>query len=187
MNKNIEKNGIIKRDFFARNTLEVAKSILGCRLCRKINGKVLRGVIVEAEAYTEDEASCHAYRGVTPRSAMMYKKPGTAYVYFTYGTYHLVNIVTDRVGYGSGVLIRAVEPLDDLHNTDGPGKLCKEMDITLELNGVDVTLKKSPLWLEYGDAVLDNNIEQTTRIGITKAADLPWRFYVKNSTWVSKK
>ncbi len=180
---------VIKREFYKAKTLIVARNMLGMILCRRISdGKILRGKIVETEAYTQEEPSCHAYRGITKRSATMFKKAGLAYVYFTYGMYHCLNIITEKEGFGSGVLIRAIEPLSkDLDNTNGPSKLCRELNITRELNEVDVCTNKSPIWLEYGEPVKDKDIIKTTRIGIKLAADLPWRFYIKDNKFVSKK
>ncbi len=179
---------IINRSFYAVNTIQAARNLLGMILCRRIENKILKGKIVETEAYTQEEESCHAYRGITQRNAAMFKKPGIAYVYFTYGMYHCLNIITEKEGYGSAVLIRAIEPLNSsFSNTNGPGKLCRELNITKELNETDLCTRKSPLWLEYGSNIDDKDIIQTTRIGIKKAMELPWRFYIKDNRFVSKK
>ncbi len=182
-------NKVIGRNFYKDKTILVARNLLGNILCRRMSsGEILKGIIVETEAYTQEEPSCHAYRGITKRSSTMFKKAGIAYVYFTYGMYHCLNIITEKEGFGSGVLIRAIEPLsEDLNNTNGPSKLCRELNITRELNEVDICTRKSPLWLEYGSPVEDKNIIQTTRIGIKLAIDLPWRFYIKDNKFVSKK
>lgn len=180
---------LIDRKFYLTKTTEVAENILGCVLCRRMpDGSILKGKIVEAEAYTQDEPSCHAYGKITKRSLTMFKRAGIAYVYFTYGMYHCLNIITEKEGFGAGVLIRAIEPLsDNLSGTNGPAKLCREFRITREMNETDVCSKKSELWLEYGDKIDDENIVQTTRIGIKEAVDLPWRFYIKDNKFVSKK
>jgi len=179
---------IIESDFFNRNTIDVAKSLLGKVLCRNINGRILRGRVIETEAYTQDDPSCHAYRGITKRSKTLFDKPGTIYVYFTYGMHHCVNVVTESEGRGCAVLIRALEPLVECeYQTNGPAKLCKAFNITRELNNVDGTKKESGIWFEYGDDVAPENIVQTTRIGIKEAADYPWRFYIKDNKYVSKK
>ncbi len=179
---------ILKRDFYSEETTEVARNMLGKVLCREINGAIYRGLIVETEAYTQDEPSCHAYNGITKRSKTLFEKPGLAYVYMTYGMYHCLNITTEREGFGASALIRAIEPLSaNFTNTNGPAKMCRELNITRELNGVDVTNRQSGLWLEEGTAVEAENIVQTTRIGIKLAAELPWRFYIKDNKWVSKK
>lgn len=177
---------IIKRDFYARDTLIVAKDLLGQVLCRKVNNKICKGIIVEVEAYTQDDPACHAYKGLTGRCASLFAEPGTAYVYLIYGIHNCVNISTYKKGYGSGVLIRALEPLQNIENTNGPSKICKAMCITRELDGKDVKKMNSGLWLEYGEKIPKNKIVQTTRIGITKAADYKWRFYIKDNKFVSK-
>lgn len=177
----------LKKDFYNRNTLEVARDLLGYKLCRKINGQILSGIIVETEAYTQNDPACHAFRGRTPRAATLFKKPGLAYVYFTYGMHHCFNVVTEPEETAGAVLIRALDPAEPLVNTNGPAKLCRELFITRELNEVDLTLKTSELWIEAGVEVPKNKIYTTTRIGIKQAADYPWRFYVKENAFVSKK
>lgn len=179
---------ILKRNFYSRNTLDVAKSLLGQVLCRRLDdGNVIRGIIVETEAYMENDPACHAYNGPTRRSKILFEKPGTAYIYFTYGMYHMLNLVTDKKEYGAGVLIRAIEPLCLIPDTNGPGKLCRSLEITRDLNGIDVTTDKNAIWVEKGEEIPEENIVQTTRIGIKHGKELPWRFYVKNNKWVSKK
>jgi len=178
---------IITRNFYEINTVKAARNLLGMILCRKMSdGTILKGKIVETEAYTQDEPSCHAYIGVTKRNEVMFKKAGLAYVYFTYGMYHCLNIITEKEGYGAGVLIRALEPLSNFSNTNGPAKLCRELNITKELNGVDICSNKSPLYLEYGDYIKDSYIIRTERIGIKRACELKWRFYIKDNKFVSK-
>lgn len=177
----------LQQCFYNRNTLKVAKDLLGCKLCREIDGKVLSGIIVETEAYTQNDPACHAYRGKTPRAITLFKQPGIAYVYFTYGMHYCFNVVTEEKETAGAVLIRALEPIGELCNTNGPAKLCRELQITKELNEADLTSPKSCLWLEEGIKVPKNKIHATTRIGIKQAADYPWRFYVKNNKFVSKK
>ena len=178
---------VIEKNFYAQNTVIAARELLGKYLVRRtLTGEILKGKIVETEAYTQDEPSCHAYYGITKRSITMFESPGISYVYLTYGMYHCLNIITERKGFGAGILIRALEPVEPLSNTHGPGKLCRELNITRELNGINVCSKKSPLWLEYGENIDDSDVVQTTRIGIKLAADLKWRFYIKNNKFVSK-
>ncbi len=177
--------GIIDRDFYNRDTLVVAKDLLGCKLCRRIGGKVLEGIIVETEAYKQNDPACHAYRGKTPRSATLFKMPGLSYVYFIYGMYHCVNVTTEPEETAGAVLIRALEPIN-VENTNGPGKLCRALEITKELNEVDVTDNESSLWIEDCKKYSESDIVTTTRIGIKVAADYPWRFYIKNNKFVSK-
>lgn len=163
----------LNREFFSRSTLEVAKDLLGKELVYK--GK--RGRITEVEAYTMDEESCHAFGGVTPRSKVMYGPPGVSYVYFIYGMYHCLNFVTEEEGRGCAVLIRGVEPIEGLKgNTDGPGKLCRAFGIDKKDNGIDIC-SSDDFYIE--DKRMQFEYQQTKRIGIKKAADLPWRFVVQ--------
>ena len=179
---------VINKNFFRENTVNTAQNLLGMVLCRRIEkGKILRGKIVETEAYTQEEPSCHAYRGKTKRNAPMFEAGGISYVYFTYGMHFCLNIVTENKDYGSAVLIRAIEPLNDFcTNTNGPAKLCKALNITKDLNAINVCSNKSPLWIEFGDKVEDKNIIKKSRIGISQATELKWRFYIKNNKFVSK-
>ena len=177
---------VLKRSFYANPTLDVARGLIGCILCRRISGQIFRGKIVETEAYVQEDPACHAFRGKTARNEVMFGKPGFLYVYFTYGMHFCANAVTEKEGRGCAVLIRALEPLEgNLTSTNGPARLCKSLGITKELNGVDLTSSKSPVWIEEG--VKTDEIVTTVRIGIKQAADYPWRFYLKESRWVSKK
>jgi len=177
---------ILPKNFYGQDTIIAAQNLLGCRLCRKIGRNVLSGIIVETEAYTQDDPACHAFNGCTTRSATLFKQPGIAYVYLIYGMYYCLNFVTEKEGTAGAVLIRALEPEPPLLNTNGPGKLCRELGIDKTLNEIDVTTTKSGLWVENGVNVPDENIVRTTRIGIKKAADYPWRFYIRDNAFVSK-
>lgn len=178
---------ILDRNFFNRDTLKVARDLLGCKLNHKTKGEILSGIIVETEAYTHDDPACHASRGKTPRSATLFEKPGTVYVYLIYGMYHCLNFVTEEENTPGAVLIRALQPISPLKDTSGPGKLCREMNITKELNNSDGTDSNSYIWAEPYQDIQDKNIIKTTRIGIKKAVDYPWRFYIKNNAFVSRK
>lgn len=177
---------LLEKDFYARNTLIVAKELLGCVLCRTIDNRIYKGIIVETEAYTQDDAACHAFKGRTKRCESLFAQPGTAYVYLIYGMHHCLNTVTDKKDYGSGVLIRAIEPFFENLPTNGPGKLCKALKITRELNGKDLSNPNSGIWIEYGRKINEKEIINTTRIGIKNNRDFLWRFYIKNNKWVSK-
>lgn len=179
--------GIISQDFYNRNTIEVAKDLLGCKLIRRAGNKVLSGIIVETEAYTQEDPACHAFKGKTPRAATLFKQPGIAYVYFIYGMYHCMNIVTEEYDRAGAVLIRALEPIPPAKNTNGPGKLCKALNITKEFNEADITSSEAGLWVEEGIIVQKKQITTSTRIGIKLAADYMWRFYIKDNDFVSKK
>jgi DNA-3-methyladenine glycosylase len=156
----------------------------------------LSGTIVETEAYTgaEDPGS-HAFRGPTPRNSVMFGPPGHAYVYRSYGIHACLNVVTDPEGVPGAVLIRALEPLRGIEIMtrnrggkagvelcNGPGKLCQALGIGLNLNGAD--LSNGPLCLEAG--TVPERIERSSRIGLTQGADLPYRFYVAGSRYVSR-
>lgn len=128
------------QSFFLRPTLKVAESLLGKLLIRRLNDTLLVGKIVETEAYCgADDLACHASRGKTPRTAIMFGPGGYWYIYLIYGIHHCLNIVTERENYPAAVLIRAVAPLQGFTaeaKTNGPGKLCKAYQLTRELNGL---------------------------------------------------
>ena len=179
----------------------MARALLGCRLMRfdPAISQWLSYRIVETEAYTADDPACHAYNRKTGRAEMLYAHPGTAYVYLIYGMYNCLNVVTEPHGVAGAVLFRAVEPLfePDLNSqyaqperlrTHGPGRLAKALDIDRAMfNGLPLTRTESGLYLADGEVVSDEAVVQTTRIGITKAVDYPWRFYLRGNPWVSVK
>ena len=174
---------------------DAAKRLLGCILERDIDGQKVRVRIVETEAYDQSDAASHSYNGRTPRTDVMFGPAGFLYVYFTYGMHYCCNVVVGKEGVGSAVLIRAVEPLvheeilerrrggkTGVELTNGPAKTCQALGIDKSLNGHN--LERTPLKL-----ILTNlthvSIVTTTRIGIRKAADIPWRFYIKDNPFVS--
>jgi DNA-3-methyladenine glycosylase len=176
---------------------EAAPRLLGCVLERVIDGNTLRARIVETEAYDQTDVASHSYNGQTPRTKVMFGEAGHLYVYFTYGMHYCCNIVVGSAGYGAAVLIRAVEPLDGqqqmalqrggrsgIELTNGPAKFCQAMAIDRTLNGHN--LSRPPLRLIATDRLPDSQIIQTTRIGISRGQDVPWRFYIKNNPYVSK-
>ena len=186
----------VRKLFSALHAPDAARRLLGCELVRVIDGAEARVRIVETEAYHQDDAASHSYAGQTARTDVMFGPAGHLYVYFTYGMHYCCNVVTGPVGEGSAVLIRAVEPLEGqallqtnrprlgIDLTNGPAKLCQALNITKELNGHN--LDDSPLILVLREPIETSAIIQTTRIGITKAADVPWRFYIENNQYVSK-
>jgi DNA-3-methyladenine glycosylase len=180
--------------FFARPVLDVARDLLGC----VVRHGDAAGVIVETEAYHDSEPACHAHVGLTPRTHTLFGPPGRAYVYRSYGIHALLNAVCEPEGVGAAVLIRALEPLEGLAAMrarrrlervedlcSGPGKLTQALGIELHENGTDLATgpvrfePAAPGWEEL-DVVVG------PRIGITKAADLPWRFCVAGSRSVSR-
>ncbi len=184
-------------DWLSEPAEVVAPQLLGCILERELDGQLLRGRIVETEAYSQSDAASHSYRGRTPRTDVMFGPAGHLYVYFTYGMHYCCNIVAGPDGQGAAVLIRALEPLDglevmrhrrrgldDRQLTNGPAKLCQAFDINKTWNGHD--LSQAPLRLIRQPAVPQDQIVQTTRVGISRAKDVPWRFYLKDNHFVSK-
>ena len=174
---------VLPRAYFQRPTLQVARSLLGKYLVMK-NGRATRaGRIIEVEAYigTEDRA-CHASRGRTARTDVMFGPAGVAYVYLVYGMHHCFNIVTERVGHPSAVLVRAVEDVETRVLIDGPGRICRFLDIDRTLNRFDLTAGEA-LWLEdRGERVERSKISVGRRIGVEYAgswANKPWRFRLK--------
>lgn len=182
----------LDRKFFARDTIVVARELLGKKLVRRLNGHTLSGIIVETEAYCgRFDSACHAHRGQTKRNAVMFGPPGHAYVYFTYGMHYLLNLVTEPEGAPCAVLIRAVQAQEGVRImenrrkktgpqlTDGPAKLCQALAIDLKLNGWDVTTARK-LWVEDAPSARPGQILATPRIGIAYAQpqdrDAPWRF-----------
>jgi DNA-3-methyladenine glycosylase len=175
------RSRLINKIFFERNTLKVTRELLGCFLVREYRGKIWRGMITEVEAYVgEDDLACHASRGLTPRTKVMYGEPGHAYVYMIYGMYYCLNIVTEQKNFPAAVLIRALKIEDvDYKKTNGPGKLCKFLKIDRRLNKLDLT-KGVKLWLEHRDPKIKlPKVKNSRRIGIDYAKhcrEYLWRF-----------
>ena len=180
----------LKRSFFERSTLKVAPELLGKTIVlRQSRQKQRLGIIVEVEAYTEDDPACHAARGKTPRNEVMFGPGGFSYVYFIYGMYHCLNFVTEKKGVPGAVLIRALEiPNEDPRIASGPGKLCKYLKITKKHNATDCCDEDSTIIVTNNNLLTKGRtIIQTTRIGISQAANYPWRWYMNESPSVSKK
>lgn len=178
--------------FYDNRTIVVAESLLGKLLVRSMGDKRLVGRIVEVEAYIgEEDPACHAFHGLTPRTSVMYGPPGHAYVYFTYGMYFMLNVVTEREGFPAAILIRAVEPLSGFPSgadfpANGPGKLCRSMEIDKRLNGI--SLRSSELSIVKPDGKQPKlDIRWSSRIGITAGADRLWRAYLYKNLHVSRK
>jgi len=173
----------LQRVDFARPTEAVARRLLGCHLCHRVGDDVLRGRIVEVEAYTDDPASHAADGKRTPRNRVMFGKAGTAYVYFTYGMHHCFNVVTEAEETPGAVLVRG---LDGSACAAGPALVCRAMRLTRQDNGRDLVTDRD-LWIEPGRHGSDERIVQTTRVGIAKGAELLRRFYLLGSPGVSKR
>lgn len=181
----------LHRDFFARSVHKVAPDLIGATLM--LNG--VGGRIVEVEAYHHTDPAAHSFNGKTERNAVMFGPPGVAYVYRSYGIHWCVNVVCEPESSASAVLIRALEPTEGLPAMkrrrglkderllcSGPGRLCQALGITLAHNGLP--LDRPPLELFERDETPE--IVTGVRIGITKAADLPWRYGQKGSRFLSK-
>jgi len=172
------KPRILPRIYFNRPTLTVARSLIGKYLVRAIDGRIFAGKIVEVEAYVgpEDKA-CHASKGRTQRTDVMFGPGGVAYVYLIYGMYHCLNVVTEREEFPSAVLIRAIEIDGEL--IDGPGRLCRALRIDRRLNRVDLTTGESIWFEDRGVLVKKADVRAHPRIGVDYAgewAQKPWRF-----------
>lgn len=191
------QKGLASFDFLDAPSSEVAPRLLGCVLERQLDGEVIRVKIVETEAYDQTDVASHSYRGETERTRVMFGEYGHLYVYFTYGMHYCANVVTGQKGHGAGVLIRAVEPIDGndliekrrgktgVDTTNGPAKVCQALGIDKAMNGHD--LREGSLRLIFGEPLPPGAITQTTRIGISQGKDVPWRFYVTDSSYVSKR
>jgi len=180
---------VLKRSFFERDTVTVAREILGKFLVRKIGKNTLAGMVVETEAYVgPHDLACHASKGKTHRTKVMYEPAGIWYVYMIYGMYFCANIITEAKGYPSAVLIRAIELPD--REGSGPGKLCRALRIDKKLNCHSAVTKNSKLYFEdRGVKIPKNQIVKTKRVGVDYAGpwkDKPLRYYIKENGYVSK-
>ncbi len=168
----------LNRKFFNRDTIVVARELLGKYLVRRINGKLIKAKITETEAYCgPNDKACHASKGLTERTKIMFGPPGFSYVYMIYGMYHCLNIVTERAGYPAAVLIRAV----NYKECNGPGKVCRELGIDKKLNGIDMCKSKELRINDGGEIVKPHQIKKGKRIGVDYAGawkNRLWRFYV---------
>lgn len=185
----------LKRRFYARDVVEVAQDLIGCVVAHE----GVSGVIVETEAYHDCEPACHAFVGLTARTATLFGPPGRAYVYRSYGIHALLNAVCELEGIGAAVLIRALEPVDGVETMrarrghdrledlcSGPGKLTQALGVELADNGAD--LETGPLVIRPRPrAWREVAIACGPRIGITKAVELPWRFSAAGSRFVSRR
>ena len=155
---------------------------------REPNKELIWGVIVETEAYSQIEPSCHGFKNRTPKNETLFGSPGRLHVYLTYGTYNCVNIVTHKKEWASGVLLRSIAmPNENERIGSGPGLLANRFGLNRSHDNSLISLENG-LWLSKSSLNKDmKNIIQTTRIGISKAKDLPWRWYLKNSRSISKR
>jgi DNA-3-methyladenine glycosylase len=192
----------LERSFYARDTLTVARELLGQRLVRLLDGQRIAGRIIEVEAYIgEEDQACHAASGRTARNAVMYGPAGHAYVYFIYGMHHCFNVVTEREGFPAAVLVRALEPVEGIevmraHRggregaelTNGPAKLCYALAIDRALNKVDLVTSEE-LWIERDVSIADDRVVTGPRMGVRGdewAVTVAWRRWVVGNRYVSR-
>jgi DNA-3-methyladenine glycosylase len=195
----------LKRAFYTKDVLTVAKELLGKVLVMNESGKMFSGRIVEVEAYDgRTDQAAHTYIGKTKRNEVMFNEGGYLYVYLSYGVHYCCNVVTGTEGSGTAILIRAVEPLEGVNRmlmnrfgkknlgekelyllTNGPGKVCKSFGITKIHSGVDLTGDR--IYLKDSALKKNEEIAASKRIGITKSTHLPWRFFIKNNPYLSRK
>lgn len=200
-------NKKLKKEFYLQNNLKVAKNLLGKIFVynNAITKERLAARIVEVEAYDGDiDEAAHTYIGKTERNKIMFDEGGYLYVYFIYGIHFCANIVTGRKEHGTAVLLRAMEPLKGVKTfainrfgktkisskeknnlLNGPAKICKAFGIDRSFNGTDLTSNK--IYLLNVPNIKEKEIVSTTRIGIKKSVELPWRFYIKGNEYISKK
>lgn len=197
---------ILSRDFYERpDVVQIAKELLGKSLHTTLDSGYASARITEVEAYSgRNDKACHANNGLrTKRTEVMYGAGGVSYVYLCYGIHHLFNVVTNERGLADAVLVRAVEPLEgidlmgkrrnksttDKRLTSGPGTLTQALGISTKTHyGLDLTGNK--IWIEDAPGLNENNIIISTRIGVDYAEEdalKPWRFYIKDNPWISKK
>ena len=198
-------NKKLDKDFYKAEVLIVARQLLGKTLVKKDGKTILSGRIVEVEAYDgEVDQAAHSYGGITKRNEIMFNEGGYLYVYLSYGVHFCCNVVTGIKNKGTAILIRAVEPLEGveimcknrfgkkninekgiINLTSGPGKVCKAFGIEKKHSGFDLTGDK--IFILSSSLKEREKIVSSKRIGITKSAHLPWRFYIKNNPYLSTK
>ncbi len=191
---------VLKPEFYARDTVDVARALLGCVLMTDVGGRRTSGRITEVEAYVgPDDPAAHGFGNRrTARNEAMFGPPGRSYVYFVYGMHWCFNAVTERIDFPAAVLVRALEPLDGVEimagrrGTDklkllcsGPARLCQALAINRSLN--DCSLTEGPARILQGKHVEDETIGTSSRIGIKNAADWPLRFFERGSDWLSRR
>ena len=183
--------------FFGRDAVILAPDLIGCLLRRKVGGGFISGIIVETEAYTQDDPASHSFRGRTPRNRFMFERGGLVYVYLIYGVHNCFNVTSGVPGSGEAVLIRAAQPFEGIelmianrrteklmNLCSGPGKLCQAFGIDRNHNGISLEDGEIQVLIHAGDSRPDISI--TKRIGITSGFDLKRRFVLNGSRWVSR-
>ena len=195
----------LPQSFYRPSASVVARALLGHFLIRNLPEGICGGPIVETEGYLTDDPACHGFGRQTPRNCILYGPPGRAYVYFIYGNHWCFNAVCESPGIAEAVLIRAVEPLfgkelmmaarpvaSEVQLSNGPGKFCEALKIGREVNGIDLSSPASPVYIARNPRLKQFLADRaptirTTRIGINKAGELPLRFYLAGSAFISKR
>ena len=186
----------LKRARVPRDTVALARYLLGTVLVRQMTAGIAPGRIVETEAYLETDPACHAFCGMTPRNRSLFLEVGHAYVYLCYGTSYLLNVSSEEAGTGAGVLLRALEPLSGFEHlrraraggrrqdlARGPGRLTAALEVDRRHDGIDL-FARGPLWIG-SDGTQIGSIGESVRIGLTKAADARLRYFVAGSDYLS--
>lgn len=197
----------LQKGFYLReDVVQISKDLLGKVLVTNINNQLTSGIIVETEAYrAPDDKASHAYNNLyTPRTKTMFEEGGCAYVYLCYGIHHMFNVVTAKKGMAHAILVRAIEPMDNMElmfkrrkmqHTDhrltgGPGKVGKALGITTELTACSLVEKDAPIWIEdRGININENKIIASPRVRVNYAKECAawnWRFRIKDSKWTSR-
>ena len=179
----------LQKNFFYRHSKLVAPDLIGCYLIRNsLDRNLLTGIIVETEAYSQEEEACHGFNKKNISNNALFGEPGIFYVYKSYGIHHCLNVVTDKKNFASGVLIRSVY-LSDANErlASGPGLVTRTYGINLEFNYLKI-LENNSLTIMKGEKKFRRkDLVQTSRVGISKAKNLKWRWYLKNSRSISKR
>jgi DNA-3-methyladenine glycosylase len=187
---------LLDRAQLPRDTVTLARFLLGKIVVRQMGRAVMSGRIVETEAYHQADPACHAFRGMTPRNRSLFLEAGHAYVYLCYGTSYLLNVSSEEAGMGAGVLLRALEPLSGIEHmrrarkavgvrdlARGPGRLAAALKVDMRQDGIDL-LRRGPLWIG-SDGTDVGAIGESVRIGLTKGAEERLRYYVAGSGFLS--
>ncbi|MGI9027375.1 MAG: DNA-3-methyladenine glycosylase [Candidatus Saccharimonadales bacterium] len=190
---------MLPQSFFTQDAVTLAKALLGCELVNRTAEGLTAGMIVETEAYSQEDAASHSCRGETARTKVMFGPGGHAYVYFTYGMHYCFNVVSGSAGHGQAVLVRALEPragikimqqrrnrINEKDLCSGPAKLVQAMGITKADYGKPLYQGNLFIKKSLNGGIVPSNIVSGPRIGIKQAIDTPWRFYIKDSPFVSR-
>jgi DNA-3-methyladenine glycosylase len=186
----------LQRAAIPRDTVALARFLLGKIVVRRLSSGILTGRIVETEAYLEADPACHAFRGMTPRNRSLFLEAGHAYVYLCYGTSYMLNVSSEEAGTGAGVLLRALEPVAGVEHmrrarkngsvrnlARGPGRLAAALQVDRRHDGLDLT-RPGPLWIGSDGTSVDS-IGESVRIGLTQGADARLRYFVAGSDYLS--